>query len=98
MDITHVYVRVNESDIDAFIRASTQDAEQSKDEPGHVDFTLLQQSDDPTRFVMVEIYESADAAAAHKETEQYQNWHDAVEPMMAEPRQHLKFRQLADAR
>ncbi len=98
MDITHVYVRVKESDIDAFIRASTKDAKQSKDEPGHVDFTLLQQSDDPTRFVMVEIYESADAAAAHKETEQYQNWHDAVEPMMAEPRQHVKFRQLADAR
>ncbi len=97
MDITHVYVHVHDSYIADFIQASTQDAMQSKDEPGHVDFTLLQQSDDPTRFVLVEIYASAGAAAAHKETEHYRSWHDTVEPMMAEPRQHVKFRQLADA-
>ena len=98
MDLTHVYVHVHESDVAAFIAASLEDARLSKQEPGHVDFALLQQSDDATRFVMVEAYENSEAAAAHKQTEHYQSWHDAVAPMMAEPRQHVKFEQLDDER
>ncbi|MAT60746.1 MAG: antibiotic biosynthesis monooxygenase [Micrococcales bacterium] len=98
MDLTHVYVHVHEADVANFIRESIEDARLSKQEPGHIDFQLLQQSDDSTRFVMIEAYLDADAAAAHKRTQHYKTWHDAVEPMMVQPRRHVKFRELEDDR
>jgi len=55
----------------------------------------LQQQGEPTRFVLVEIYRDADAAAAHKTTEHYPVWRDAVAPMMAEPRQSVKFNNIS---
>ena len=53
--------------------------------------TVVQQADDPTRFVLVEVYRTADAATAHKETAHYQTWRDTVAPMMAEPRTSVKY-------
>ncbi len=91
MDLTHVYVHVNDADVEAFIEASRENARRSVQEPGNVAFDILQQADDRTRFVLIEGYESADAAAAHKETAHYQTWRDTVAPMMAEPRTHDKF-------
>jgi quinol monooxygenase YgiN len=41
--------------------------------------------------VLVEVYRSPDAPAAHKETAHYARWRDAVAPMMAEPRTSVKF-------
>ena len=58
---------------------------------GCVRFDVLQQQDDPTRFVFVEVYRTLDASGAHKETRHYQTWRDAVAPMMAEPRSSVKF-------
>ena len=60
-------------------------------EPGVARFDVVQQADDPTRFVLVEVYRSAAAPAAHKETLHYQVWRDTVVPMMAEPRTSVKF-------
>jgi len=54
-------------------------------------FDVVQREDDPTRFVFVEVYRDAKAAAAHKETGHYPVWRDAVAPMMAEPRTSVKF-------
>ena len=63
-------------------------ASRSRASPG---FDFVQQQDDPTRFVLVEAYRTAEAPAAHKETKHYQAWRDAVAPMMAEPRASVKF-------
>jgi len=52
---------------------------------------VVQQQDDPTRFVLVEVYHTAAAPAAHKETSHYQQWRDAVADMMAEPRSSIKY-------
>ena len=60
-------------------------------EPGIARFDVLQQSDDPTRFVLVEVYRSADAPVRHKETAHYAAWRDTVAPMVAEPRTSVKF-------
>jgi quinol monooxygenase YgiN len=60
-------------------------------EPGIARFDVVQQVDDPTRFVLVEVYRTADAATAHKETAHYQTWRDTVAPMMAEPRTSVKY-------
>jgi (4S)-4-hydroxy-5-phosphonooxypentane-2,3-dione isomerase len=60
-------------------------------EPGIARFDVIQQQDDPTRFVLVEVYRSPEAAAAHKETAHYARWRDTVAPMMAEPRSSVKY-------
>jgi quinol monooxygenase YgiN len=54
-------------------------------------FDVVQQLDDPTRFVLIEIYRTPEAQAAHRETAHYLQWRDTVAPMMAEPRTPVKF-------
>src|SRR5687767_14196792 len=91
MLIVHVHVRVKPDCIEAFRLATIENAEQSIREPGIARFELAQQTDDPTRFVLVEAYRTAEAPAQHKETSHYQKWRDTVAPMMAEPRASVKF-------
>jgi quinol monooxygenase YgiN len=91
MLIVHVYVRVTADSVEAFKEATIENARQSVDEVGVASFDVLQQQDDPTRFVLVEAYRTAQGAAAHKETKHYQVWRDAVAPMMAEPRSSVKY-------
>jgi quinol monooxygenase YgiN len=52
---------------------------------------VLQQLDDPTRFVLVEVYRTPQDPARHKETAHYQIWRDRVADMMAEPRSSVKY-------
>jgi quinol monooxygenase YgiN len=81
-----VYVHVLPDAVDAFRSASLANAAASVREPGVVRFDLVQETVDPTRFVLIEVYRNADGAAAHKQTSHYQVWRDTVAPMMAEPR------------
>ncbi len=91
MFIVHVHVHVKAADLDAFRAATLRNAAASCKEPGVARFDVIQQQDDATRFVLVEVYRSPEAAAAHKETAHYARWRDAVAPMMAEPRQGVKY-------
>lgn len=94
MLIVHVQVHVKPECIEPFRRATIENARQSVQEPGIARFNVLQQADDPSRFVLVEVYRTAKAPAKHKETIHYQTWRDAVAPMMAEPRTSTKFTNL----
>ncbi len=91
MLIVHVQVRVKAEAVEAFKRATIANAQASRKEPGIARFDVLQEADDPTRFVLVEAYRTAEAPATHKETEHYKTWRDTVAEMMAEPRQSVKF-------
>ena len=91
MLIVHVHVHVKPECVEAFKGASIENSRQSRLEPGIARFDVLQQTDDPTRFVLVEIYRNTDASTAHKETAHYATWRDIVAPMMAEPRSATKF-------
>jgi (4S)-4-hydroxy-5-phosphonooxypentane-2,3-dione isomerase len=91
MLVVHVHVRVKSDCIEPFKQATLENARQSLKEPGVARFDVLQQQNDPTRFVLVEAYRTPDAPGAHKETRHYQVWRDAVAPMMAEPRSSVKF-------
>lgn len=91
MLVVHVHVRVKPEFVEPFRQASRENARHSAAEPGIARFDVMQQQDDPTRFVLVEAYRTAGAPAAHKETKHYQAWRDAVAPMMAEPRSSVKF-------
>ena len=94
MLVVHVHVRVRPECIDAFREATLENARQSLTEPGIARFDVAQQQDDPTRFVLVEAYRTAEAPQAHKATAHYQTWRDTVAPMMAEPRFSVKYNQL----
>ena len=89
--IVHVSVCVKPDRTDAFRAATIDNARHSVEEPGVARFDVLRQGDDPTRFLLVEVYRSPDAAAAHKETSHYQRWRDTVADMMVEPRSSVKF-------
>ena len=91
MLVVHVHVHVKPECVETFKFATLANARASRKEPGVARFDVLQQQDDPTRFVLVEIYRDAAASAAHKETKHYPVWRDTVAPMMAEPRQSVKF-------
>ncbi len=86
MFIVHVHIRVKPECIEAFKAATLANARASVQESGIARFDVVQQADDPTRFVLVEVYRDAAANAAHKETAHYPAWRDVVESMMAAPR------------
>jgi quinol monooxygenase YgiN len=95
--VVHVHVRVKPGDEEAFRAASVANAEASRRELGVVRFDLLCDREDPTRFLLVEIYRDAAAAAAHKETAHYAAWRDAVSDLMAEPRRSARYVNLSPA-
>ena len=90
----HIQVQVKPECVEAFIAATLINSRLSLLELGVLRFDVLQQADDPAKFVFVEVYRDAAAQAAHKETPHYPVWRDTVAPMMAEPRTSVKFTQL----
>jgi autoinducer 2-degrading protein len=94
MFIVHVFIHVKPDCLDAFKAATLANVQNSIQEPGIARFDFLQDSD-PNRFVLVEVYRTPAAAAAHKDTPHYMVWRDAVEHMMAEPRSSTKYVNIA---
>jgi len=91
MFIVHVFVHVTPESVDAFKAATIENARNSVQEPGIARFDVIQQKDDPTHFVLVEVYRTGADPARHKATAHYQTWRDTVADMMAEPRASIKY-------
>ena len=91
MLIVHVHVRVKAEFIEAFKQATIENARNSVKEPGIARFDVIQQADDPTRFVLLEVYRSQEATVRHKETAHYATWRGTVASMMAEPRTSVTY-------
>ena len=86
MLILIVNLKVKPESVDAFRAATIENARNSAQEPGIARFDFLQQSDDPTRFVLYEAYRDPDAPARHRETAHYKAWVAKVPDMLAEER------------
>lgn len=91
MLIVHVFVHVKADMVEAFKAASIENAKESIKEEGIARFDVIQQQDDPRRFLLVEVYRTADDPGRHKETTHYKKWRDTVADMMAEPRKSIKY-------
>jgi len=91
MLIVHVQIHVKPDFVEAFRRSTIANARQSVKEPGIARFDLLQQADDPTRFILEEAYVDAGALSKHRETEHYLTWRNTVAEMMAEPRVRVEY-------
>jgi len=87
----HVDVRVLPGLEEEFLEATLANARQSLQEPGIERFDVCRDPEDPAHFLLVEVYRTRQAPAQHKTTAHYAAWRDAVAPMMAEPRQSVKF-------
>ncbi len=86
MLVACVYVHVKPEGREQFIQATLENARQTIGEPGNLRFDVLQQADDPNRFILYEVYRDQAGADAHKQTAHYAKWRDTVAPLMAEPR------------
>lgn len=91
MLVVHVFVEVKPEFVEAFRAATIENATQSVQEAGVARFDVVQQQDDPARFVLVEVYRTPEAPARHKETAHYATWRDTVAGMMAAPRTSVKY-------
>ena len=91
MIIVQVQVHVKPEYVDEFIQATVENARNSVQEHGIARFDVIQQDDDPTRFILVEVYRTVDDPARHKETQHYAKWRDTVAEMMFEPRIGVKY-------
>ncbi|MGE5140936.1 MAG: putative quinol monooxygenase, partial [Rudaea sp.] len=56
MHIVLVHCHIKPENVEAFKAVATENAQNSVQEPGVARFDVIQQSDDPTRFVLVEVY------------------------------------------
>lgn len=92
MLVVHVHVHVKAECVQDFLEATLDNARQSVEEPGIARFDVVQHTEDPARFVLIEVYRTPEAPARHKETAHYALWRDTVAEMMVEPRQSIKFR------
>ena len=90
MLIVHVLVHVKADQVDAFIEATLDNARNTRQEPGNVRFDVSQAEDEPTRFLLYEVYQSQEGFQAHQQTEHYLRWKAGVADMMAQPRQGIK--------
>jgi autoinducer 2-degrading protein len=91
MIVTCVYVNVKAEAIDGFIKLTAFNHSESLKEPGNLRFDLIQQADDPSKFMIYEAYESEEAALNHKSTPHYIKWRDSVADLMKEPRKGVKY-------
>jgi len=91
MLIVHVHVHVKPEHIEAFKLATIENASNSVKEPGIARFDVVQQGDDPSRFVLVEAYRDTEATTRHKATAHYHAWAEKVADMLAEPRSRVVY-------
>jgi len=91
MYIVLVQVKVNKADIESFISATEENAGKSRREKGVLRFDIYQNEDDPTSFILHEVYRSKQATTDHKETEHYKKWRETVADLMEQPRSSKKY-------
>ena len=94
MTVTNVHVEVRPEYLEVFIKATTENHLLSVKEPGNLRFDVLQLNENPAQFALYEAYESAEAAAAHKETAHYLAWREKVADWMAKPRKGIAYQGL----
>ncbi len=95
MIATLIYVDVLPEHVEAFKKITLYNHENSRREPGNIRFDLLQSNEDPTKFVLYEVFADEQAAAEHKKTPHYLRWREEVAPYMASPRHALPTTPLA---
>ena len=91
MYVVCVTVHVTPGQADAFLRATIENASQSRHEQGNVRFDVLQAEADPNQFFLYEVYRSKEDLVLHQQTPHYLKWKETVAAWMAVPRQGVRY-------
>ena len=91
MIVTCVHVNVKPESVDDFIKATIINHKGTVKEICNHRFDVLQNAEDPCRFMIYEAFESEEAVAFHKTTGHYLAWRDTVKDMMAETRFGVRY-------
>jgi quinol monooxygenase YgiN len=91
MLIIQVHIHVKPEYLEEFKQATLVNASNSVQEPGIARFDVIQQEDDPTRFVLVEVYRDLEATVKHKETAHYLAWAEKATDWFVEPRTRARY-------
>lgn len=95
MHILHVHIQVKAEHLEEFIEATRINAASSRKEPGVARFDVIQQKDDPTQFVLVEVYRNPEGHASHRETQHYKTWNAAVADWLTGPRTRTVYQNIS---
>lgn len=91
MVVTAVMIQVKPDFINRFIDATVINHTAAVKEKGNLRFDVLQNNDDPSCFMLYEVYDSEESAAAHKKTTHYYEWRQAVADWMQKPREGIPY-------
>jgi quinol monooxygenase YgiN len=83
VEIHQVYFSIHPQSVEAFKSATIELGFKTTAEPGNVRFDCYQDADDPIRFTLLEIYRSAAAVDAHRDSDHYQTWRELTAGMVA---------------
>ena len=96
MLIAQVHIQTKPKCIDKFIEACAHNALASASEAGVIRFDVLQSDEDPTCFILFEVYKSTEAQSAHKLTPHFSEWRLAVEDLIVKPGRASIYRYAVD--
>ncbi|MGE6631904.1 putative quinol monooxygenase [Bacillus sp. NPDC077027] len=85
LHIVHVFFDINEEDVEAFKKACEKNATASQQEEGVFRFDVLQQTDNPTLFLLTEFYYSREDQLQHRETEHFKVWKAEIGDYLRQP-------------
>ncbi|HUA63757.1 MAG TPA: antibiotic biosynthesis monooxygenase [Verrucomicrobiae bacterium] len=97
MFVLLVHVHIKPEFIEPFRLATLENARNSRLEPAVARFDFLQETEDPTRFTLIEVYRNRDGHARHRETAHYNAWAATVADMFAEPRTRATYQSVDPA-
>jgi autoinducer 2-degrading protein len=97
MFVVAVTVFVERERVSEFVQAILDNARDTRTEPGNLRFDVSQCNDDPSRFLLYEVYRDEEAFKAHQQTPHYLRWRETVADWMARPRQGVKHTSLFPA-
>lgn len=86
MHAIFVTVKIKPDQRQRFLDVVEDDATSSvRDEPGCLEFQVLQDRADPDTFYLYEVYRDEEAAQAHRRTPHFGRWDAALPELLREP-------------
>lgn len=82
MIIVVIRVKVKPDQVLAFQELTFANAQDRADSAGNLRFEVYQQAEDPTHFVMIEVFQTQADIDAYYATASYQSWHAATAEMI----------------
>jgi autoinducer 2-degrading protein len=91
MIVQVVNLEVQADKLEIFLAEAMTNLKASRTEPGIVQFDLLQNKDEPTKFMLYEVYKTEEDLEAHRATLHFKRWLEKGVPTLIGPRQRFLY-------